>query len=136
MNKTELLHLLEETVPPLRGKLHIERVLYQKAANKAYMSFLSDELVTEHDYLLLERRLRELFPRLTVALRIAQPLPGRKVSCRPEPLQTGPDRFFAPPEPRAGRLDCRYRLEPGGRADSAHLSGPDRDGLFSLAPPG
>ena len=49
MNKTELLHLLEETVPPLRGKLHIERVLYQKAANKAYMSFLSDELVTEHD---------------------------------------------------------------------------------------
>ena len=33
------------------------------------MSFLSDELVTEHDYLLLERRLRELFPKLTVALR-------------------------------------------------------------------
>ena len=32
MNKTELLHILEETVPPLRGKLHIERVLYQKAA--------------------------------------------------------------------------------------------------------
>ena len=55
MNKTELLHILEETVPPLRGKLHIERVLYQKAANKAYMSFLSDELVAEHDYLLLER---------------------------------------------------------------------------------
>ena len=78
MNKTELLHLLEETVPPLRGKLHIERVLYQKAANKAYMSFLSDELVTEHDYLLLERRLRELFPRLTVALRIASPSLGEK----------------------------------------------------------
>ena len=78
MNKTELLHLLEETVPPLRGKLHIERVLYQKAANKAYMSFLSDELVTEHDYLLLERRLRELFPKLTVALRIASPSLGEK----------------------------------------------------------
>ena len=76
MNKTELLHILEETVPPLRGKLHIERVLYQKAANKAYMSFLSDELVAEHDYLLLERRLRELFPRLSVALRIASPSLG------------------------------------------------------------
>ena len=24
MNKTELLHLLEETVPPLRGKLHLQ----------------------------------------------------------------------------------------------------------------
>ena len=90
MNKTELLHLLEETVPPLRGKLHIERVLYQKAANKAYMSFLSDELVTEHDYLLLERRLRELFPKLILVWH-RQPLPRRKVSCRPEPLQTGPD---------------------------------------------
>ena len=76
MNKTELLHILEETVPPLRGKLHIERVLYQKAANKAYMSFLSDELVAEHDYLLLERRLRALFPRLSVALRIASPSLG------------------------------------------------------------
>lgn len=99
MNKTELLHLLEETVPPLRGKLHIERVLYQKAANKAYMSFLSDELVTEHDYLLLERRLRELFPKLTVALRIASPSLGEKFLADLEPLQTGPDRFFAPPEP-------------------------------------
>ena len=78
MNKTELLHILEETVPPLRGKLHIERVLYQKAANKAYMSFLSDELVAEHDYLLLERRLRALFPKLSVALRIASPALGEK----------------------------------------------------------
>ena len=78
MNKTELLTLLEETVPPLRGKMHIERVLYQKSANKAYMSFLCDELVTERDYLLLERRLRELFPRLTVALRIASPALGEK----------------------------------------------------------
>ena len=42
------------------------------------MSFLSDELVTEHDYLLLERRLRELFPKLTVALRIASPSLGEK----------------------------------------------------------
>lgn len=136
MNKTELLHLLEETVPPLRGKLHIERVLYQKAANKAYMSFLSDELVTEHDYLLLERRLRELFPRLTVALRIASPSLGEKFLAglnRYKPVLTD---FLRRQSPRAGRLDCRYRLEPGGRADSAHLSGPDRDGLFSLAPPG
>lgn len=76
MNKAELLRTLEETVPPLRGKLHIERVLYKKTANKAYMSFLCDELVTERDYLLLERRLRELFPKLTVALRIASPALG------------------------------------------------------------
>ena len=73
MNKTELLEALEATVPPLRGKLHIERVLYKKEANKAYMSFLCDELVGEKEYLLLESRLRQLFPQLTVAMRIASP---------------------------------------------------------------
>ena len=73
MNKTELLKTLEETVPALQGKLHIERVLYKKAANKAYMSFLCDDLVGETDYLLLEKTLRRLFPKLTVALRVASP---------------------------------------------------------------
>ncbi len=76
MNKTELLRALEEAAPPLAGKLHIERVLYKKAANKAYMSFLCDELVPETDYLVLERRLRELFPGLSVALRVASPSLG------------------------------------------------------------
>ena len=76
MNKTELLEALEATVPSLRGKLHIERVLYKKAANKAYISFLCDELVTERDYLLLEKKLGELFPKLTVALRVASPALG------------------------------------------------------------
>ncbi len=78
MNKTELLEALQATVPSLRGKLHIERVLYKKAANKAYISFLCDELVTERDYLLLEKKLRELFPKLAVALRIASPALGEK----------------------------------------------------------
>ena len=58
MNKTELIHVLEETVPPLKEKLHVERVLYRKADNKAYFSFLSDVLVPERDFLTLERRLR------------------------------------------------------------------------------
>lgn len=76
MNKTELLRVLEQTVPPLAGKLHIERVLYKKEANKAYMSFLSDALVGPRDFLLLEKKLRELFPNLSVALRVASPSLG------------------------------------------------------------
>ena len=76
MNKTELLKALEATVPTLEGKLHIERVLYKKEANKAYMSFLSDVLVGQQEFLLLERKLRELFPQLTVALRVASPSLG------------------------------------------------------------
>ncbi len=73
MNKQELLYELEKTVPPLSGKLHVERVLYKKVENKAYISFLSDSLVEEKDYLLLKRRLSELFPALGVALRVASP---------------------------------------------------------------
>ena len=76
MTKAELIEQLEGTAPALKGKLRVERIYYQKKTNKAYMSFLSDELVAEHDYLLLERRLRELFPRLSVALRIASPSLG------------------------------------------------------------
>lgn len=73
MNKAELMSLLEETVPPLRGKLHVERVLYQKSTQKAYLSYFSDELVTETDFLLLEKKLRSVFPKLSIALRIASP---------------------------------------------------------------
>jgi len=73
LNKAELIHVLEETLPHLRGKLHVERVLYRKADNKAYFSFLSDELVPESDFLALERRLRGLFPKMELALRVASP---------------------------------------------------------------
>ena len=73
MNKTELIRVLEETVPPLRGMLHVERVLYRKADNKAYFSFLCDALVPERDFLALEQRLRALFPKMQIALRVASP---------------------------------------------------------------
>lgn len=73
MNKTELLKILGEAVPPLKGKLHVERVLYKKSANKAYMSYLCDQLVTEADFLTLERGLQNVFPGVGIALRIASP---------------------------------------------------------------
>jgi len=73
LNKTELIRILEGTIPPLQGKLHLERVLYRKADNKAYFSFLCDVLVPERDFLTLERRLRGLLPKMQVALRVASP---------------------------------------------------------------
>ena len=76
MNKQELLRLLEEAVPPLRGKLQVERVLYKKSINKAYMSYLSEVLVTERDFLTLEKKLRSLLPGVDIALRIASPSLG------------------------------------------------------------
>jgi hypothetical protein len=61
MNKTELLQAIETAVPPLRGKLHIERVLYKKAANKAYISFLCDEVAGEQVFLAVEKELKKLY---------------------------------------------------------------------------
>ena len=73
MTKADLLCALEEAVPALKRKLHIERVLYKKSVNKAYMSYLCDDLVAEADFLTLERRLKSLFPGVGIALRIASP---------------------------------------------------------------
>ena len=84
MNKKELIQELEATVPPLAGKLRVERVLYKKSANKAYMSFLCDELVAQTDFLLLKRRLAKLFPKLEVALRVASPALGEDFLADPE----------------------------------------------------
>ena len=76
MNKTDLLCSLEAALPAFKGKLHIERVLYKKAQNKAYISFLCDDLVTEADFLTLERRVRSLFPGVDIAIRAASPALG------------------------------------------------------------
>ena len=109
MNKTKMLQALEAAVPSLQEKLHIERVLYKKAANKAYMSFLCDELVRENDFLQVERTLKELFPQVNVALRIASPGLG--------------EDFPAPSEPGAAGVAGRCGLEHGKRTDPADMPG-------------
>ena len=73
MNKETLLRTLDAAVPHLAGKLHVERVLYKKSLNKAYLSFLCDELVAEKDFLTLERKLASMLPGVGIALRIASP---------------------------------------------------------------
>jgi len=73
LNKTELIQTLENTLPELKGKLTIERVLFRAADNKAYFSLLSGELVDERAFLKLERRLEGLFPGMRIALRVASP---------------------------------------------------------------
>ncbi|MBP3542136.1 MAG: PolC-type DNA polymerase III [Clostridia bacterium] len=88
MNKQEMLQAVEAAVPPLRGKLHIERVLYKKAANKAYMSFLCDEVAGEQVFLAVERELKKLFPQVNVALRIASPGLGEDFLENPDKYRT------------------------------------------------
>ena len=73
MNKVELLQTLQDTVPELKGTLHIERVLYHKQENKAFIFFLCDKLVSEREFLRLENKLIELFPKVEVSLRVASP---------------------------------------------------------------
>ncbi len=73
MNKAELIQTLENTLPELKGKLSIERVLFRAADNKAYFSLLCDVLVDEQAFLKLDRRLTALFPGMRIALRVASP---------------------------------------------------------------
>ena len=101
MNKTEMLQALEAAVPPLRGKLHIERVLYKKAANKAYMSFLCDDLVREGEFLQVERTLKELFPQVNVGPAHRQSGAGRGFSQPSGQVPVRADGFSAPPKPGA-----------------------------------
>jgi len=77
LNRQELLRLLEATIPALQGNLQVERVLYKRKANKAYISFFSDVLVAEKDFLSLERKLRSVFPGVAIALRVASPALGQ-----------------------------------------------------------
>ena len=76
MNKQELLEELIHTVPHLQGKLKVDRVLYNKPLKRVLMSFFSDELVSEKEYLTLEDKVRSLFPNVFVSLRIASPSLG------------------------------------------------------------
>ena len=76
MNKTQLLNAMEETVPGLKGKLQVEKVLYNRAENKAWVCFLSQVLVGQNDFLILEKKLASLFPEMTIALRVASPSLG------------------------------------------------------------
>lgn len=124
MNKTELLTALEQTVPPLRGKLHIERVLYKKETNKAYMSFLSDVLVEQQDFLLLEKRLRELFPHMTVALRVASPALGEDFLTDVNKYRSVLTDFLRRQSPAlsAWIADTGWEIEDG----RIHLTCPDR----------
>ncbi|MFH1512395.1 MAG: PolC-type DNA polymerase III [Bacillota bacterium] len=73
MNKAELIQTLENTLPELKGKLTIERVLFRAADNKAYFSLLCGDLVDERAFLKLDQRLGSLFPGMRIALRVASP---------------------------------------------------------------
>lgn len=73
MTKSEMVALLDGALPHLAGQLHIERVLYKKSINKAYLSFLCDSLVAEKDFLTVERQLRDAFPGVEIAVRVASP---------------------------------------------------------------
>ncbi len=73
MTKQDLLKLLEAAVPHLAGQLHPERVLYKKSINKAYITYLCDSLVSEKDFLTIERKLRQSLPQVQVAVRVASP---------------------------------------------------------------
>ncbi len=73
METAQMLAAVYEALPELTDKLSIERILFKKAENKVYFSFLSDVLVAEKAYLRIEGLLKKMYPGTNLSIRVASP---------------------------------------------------------------
>ena len=73
MTYEELLSAITKVLPEAEGKLHIERIRYNKGDNSAVFSFVSDVLIGERGFMAIKRLIAEAFPSLTFSVRVASP---------------------------------------------------------------
>ena len=73
MSYEALLEKIFALHPELTGKLTCEKVLYNKAQNKALIYLLSDVLVEEKMFLSVEKIIRRQFPKVHISIRVASP---------------------------------------------------------------
>ena len=117
-------------IPELAGKLSAPRVTYVKSLKKTYITFESQVLVEEKQFLRLERILRDAFPGRPLAVRVTSPVPAGKLpgGCGGVPL-----RADGLPETELSG-DCRvaaeHRLELPGKPGDPDLSGRVFPGLY------
>ncbi len=74
MSYEDLMSRIAREIPALAGKLSAPRVIYVKSQQKTYITFDSQVLVMESEFLKLEKILREAFPDRKLAVRVASPL--------------------------------------------------------------
>ena len=73
MSYQDLLALIYQKLPELRGQLDPPQVVYIQSEHKVYITFYSRTLVDEKAFLTMERVLRECFPAHPLALRVKSP---------------------------------------------------------------
>ncbi|MBE5776975.1 MAG: PolC-type DNA polymerase III [Clostridiales bacterium] len=89
MTYDELLRAIAEELPETKGKLTIERIIYQKKENKAFFSFLSDTLVGEKGFLAIKNLIAKFFPAIKFSIRVASPSLARA-------FMEDPDKYALP----------------------------------------
>ncbi len=84
MTFDELINSIESQLPHLRGMLHLERVSYDAKARSAMVSFLSDSVVGEEDFIAVKKILQGTFPAIRISLRVASPALAQQFLSNPE----------------------------------------------------
>ena len=94
MSYEDLMARIAREIPELAGKLSAPRVTYVKSIKKIYISFDSDVLAGEKQFLRLESILRELFPGHPLSVRVVSRGLRQKFLEDPAPYRQVLDDFL------------------------------------------
>ena len=94
MSYEDLMARIAREIPELAGKLSAPRVTYVKSIKKTYISFDSDVLAGEKQFLRLESILRELFPGHPLSVRVVSRGLRQKFLEDPAPYRQVLDDFL------------------------------------------
>ena len=94
MSYEDLMARIAREIPELAGKLSAPRVTYVKSLQKTYISFDSDELAGEKQFLRLEKILREVFPGHALSVRVVSRGLRKQFLDNPEPYRQVLDDFL------------------------------------------
>ena len=73
MTFEEIMALIDESIPELKGMLHFEKGHYNAHTGQAHLFFLSDILVDSKMFMALKKILLKAFPSMRLSLRVASP---------------------------------------------------------------
>ena len=94
MSYEDLMARIAREIPELAGKLTAPRVTYVKSLKKTYITFESEVLAGEKQFLKLEAILRELFPGRPLSVRVVSRSLRKKFLEDPEPYRQVLDDFL------------------------------------------
>ena len=138
MSYEDLMARVAREIPELGGKLSAPKIVYVKSQKKTYISFESEVLAGEEQFLKLEGILRSMFPGRALAVRVTSPGLKEDFLKDPSPYRKVLDDFLRRNYPMArgwiGQID--WRMEKNQLKEGADLIGEDKEeGLLTLVFP-